>query len=134
MTGPRRWRPWQLRWRTRQASFLVTSPAQQTAVKAPALTEVVDEASITNVILSFQLKHQTRRLLNIPAISELRRDALARARCRAAQVRAHNAELITRAYTSIAPDKAAALLGLTKAQAAERAPHAGLCRGLSMSL
>jgi len=40
----------------------------------------------------------------------------------AAQVRAHNAELIARAYTSIAPAKAAALLGLREAEAAERAP------------
>ncbi len=38
------------------------------------------------------------------------------------QVRAHNAELITRAYSSIAPEKAAMLLGLPEAQAVERAP------------
>ena len=37
------------------------------------------------------------------------------------QVRAHNARLIMRAYSSIDPSKAAALLGLSEAQATESA-------------
>ncbi|KAK9845430.1 hypothetical protein WJX81_006269 [Elliptochloris bilobata] len=43
----------------------------------------------------------------------------------AEKVRAYNAELITRAYSSIAPSKAAALLGLPEAQAVELAERAG---------